>query len=194
MNQEKIRSSEETLTGQIRIESSVLKKAICNDPEALINMFKQFVPEDETMYYYQYLGLKGFLGIGTHSFACLTDRRVADITVAHFGEVTYQDAYLESINSSFIYQPSKLMLYGLAFFIVISALFTFGITLVLTPVVVRWYYSLVKCGVVFAVKEGGIFVYIFASRKYLGRVNALCRNMTVMRENRLKTIKKMHIA
>jgi hypothetical protein len=154
-------------------------------------MFKQFVPEDENIYYIQYLGLQGLWGIGTRSFACLTERRVADITVGRFGEVTYQDGYLEAINSSIVYQPSKLSLYLLIGSSVIFAIPTFGITLLLLPFIVQGYYRLVKCGIVFAVKEG-VPVYMFSNRKYLGRANALCRNLAIARETRIKTIKKMH--
>ncbi|GAB1539876.1 hypothetical protein NUACC21_25440 [Scytonema sp. NUACC21] len=61
-------------------------------------MFKQFIPDDEQVYFARYLGIQGLWGIGTRQFACVTDRRVADITVGRFGEVTYQDGYLVAYN------------------------------------------------------------------------------------------------
>jgi hypothetical protein len=173
------------------IKSSSLKRAIQNDSEALMLMFKQFLPADEVIYYTQYLGTHGLWGTGTHSFGCLTERRVADITVGRFGEVTYQDGYLESINSSVIYQPSKSWLYIWIVILGFTAIMTFGIALLFIYFVAQAYYRLAKCGVVFNVKEG-ISVYIFCDRKHLGRVNALCRNVMLARENRIKVIKKMH--
>jgi len=178
------------IAGEIKIEPSILSRAIENDKEALLMMFRQFIPEDEDIYYVQYLGLQGLWGIGTRSFACLTERRVADITVARFGEVTYQDGYLEAVNSSIVYQPSKLGLYLWIGFSIFLAIFTFGITLLLLPFIVQGYYRLVKCGIVFVIKEG-VPVYMFTNRKYLRRANFLCRSITILRENRINAIKNM---
>jgi len=175
----------------MKIEVSILQRAIQNDSDALNLMFKQFLPEDEIIYYTQYLGTHGIWGTGTHSFGCLTERRVADITVGRFGAVSYQDGYLESINSTVIYQPSKLWLYisiGILAFVVIV---TFGIGFLFIYSVTQAYYRLAKCGIVFNIKEG-IPVYIFCDRKYLGRANALCRHVMLAREKRIKVIKKMH--
>lgn len=87
-------------------------------------MFNQFIPEDEQIQYACYLGIRGIWGIGTRQFACVTNRRVADITVGFLGEVTYQDGFLEHINSGIIYQPSKLWLY-----LMLLGYFLFGISL-----------------------------------------------------------------
>ncbi|MGK7919084.1 MAG: hypothetical protein AB4080_03635 [Trichodesmium sp.] len=193
------------IAGDIKIKPSILSSATRNDQEALLIMFKQFILEDEEVYYVQYLGRQGIWGVGNHSFACLTERRVADITVGRFGEVTYQDGYLESINSSIIYQPSKLPLYYymgiliiLVFFIFVITILTskvlafliLGIGLLLIPFIVQAYYRLVKCGIVFWVKEGSP-IYMFTNRKYLKRANLLCRSLTILRENRIRTIKDM---
>lgn len=178
------------IAGEIKIEPSILSRAIKNDQEALLMMFKQFIPEGEDIYYVQYLGLQGLWGIGTRSFACLTERRVADITVARFGEFTYQDGYLEAVNSSIVYQPSKLSLYFWIGFSILLAIPTFGITLLLLPFIVQGYYRLVKCGIVFVIKEG-VPVYMFTNRKYLRRANFLCRSITILRENRINAIKDM---
>ncbi len=177
--------------GSISIESSLLEQARENDPKSIETMFRQFLPYDEKIHYIQYLGLKGLWGIGTHEFVCLTEKRAADITVSRFGEVTYQDGYLECINSTVIYQPSKLKLYlTVGVYCLYSAPFFF-IPLLFLPFVFQAYYRLVKCGAVLMVKEG-IPIYMFANRKYINRVNALCRQLTTVREDRVKAIKKMH--
>jgi hypothetical protein len=166
----------------IKISSSLLKRASKDDTDAIITMFKQFIPETEEIYFAQYLGLQGIWGVGNREFACLTDRRVADITVGRFGEVTYQDGYLEHINSTFIYQPSKLGLYLTVATIVI---FTLGIGLILLPLIVQGYYRLNKCGIVIAVR-GGLPIYIFTNRGLLTRANQLLRLLTMSRETRIK--------
>ncbi|MCX7592937.1 MAG: hypothetical protein N2235_04075 [Fischerella sp.] len=190
----------------IRIPSSLIQQAMRDDQGAIALMFKQFIPDDETIYFAQYLGLQGLWGIGTREFACLTDRRVADITVGRFGKIDYQDGYLEHINSSFIYQPSKLWLYiitGILFtpsavnLIItllnpdnlISGLITvtiwLGVALIFLPFIVRLYYRFQKCGIVISVR-GGLPVYIFTNRKLLTRANALWRLLTTSREERIK--------
>ena len=55
--------------GSLTIGSSLLDQAKENDSNAIEIMFRQFLPEDEKIYYVQYLGLKGLWGIGTHEFA-----------------------------------------------------------------------------------------------------------------------------
>ncbi|MGD1716566.1 hypothetical protein [Dapis sp. BLCC M172] len=176
--------------GDIKIAPSILSAATKNNQKALLIMFKQFIAEDEEIYYVQYLGRQGIWGVGNHSFACLSECRVADITVGRFGEVTYQDGYLESINSSIIYQPSKLGLYFAIGFSIILAVPTIGISLLFIPFIVQGYYRLVKCGIVLWVKEGAP-IYMFTNHKYLKRSNLLCRSLTILRENRLRAIKDM---
>lgn len=192
--------------GSISIGSSLLEQARENDSKSIETMFRQFLPYDEQIHYVQYLGLKGIWGIGTHEFVCLTEKRVADVTVGRFGEVIYQDGYLECINSTVIYQPSKLGLYlAIASYITIFVFPSLPIIItlplmiipiiiinsLLAPLIFQLYYRFVKCGVVLMVKEG-IPIYMFASRKYISRVNALCRQLTIVREDRIKAIKKMH--
>jgi hypothetical protein len=189
----------------IRIASSIIQQAIQDNPDAIATMFKQFLPENESIQLVQYLGLQGLWGFGTHEFACLTNRRIADITVGRFGKINYQDGYLEHINSSYIFQPSKLKLYitvGLLFSIpllnfitllpslqffgaFIITLILVGLALILLPLVVQWYYRFNKCGIVIAVR-GGIPIYIFTNRRLLTRANTLCRYMTISREERIK--------
>ena len=74
-------------------------------------MFSQFIPAEEKIYRVEYLGVQGLWGIGTHSFACVTERRVSSIRVKLFGAVEYQDASLEYLNSGAIQHPSKVLLY-----------------------------------------------------------------------------------
>jgi hypothetical protein len=177
--------------GSFTIGSSLLEKAKGNDTEAIELMFRQFFPDDEKIHYVQYLGLKGLWGIGTHEFVCLTDRRVADLTLGLSGQVSYQDGYLECINSTLIYQPSKLGLYLIVGVYCLYSLFLLGIPLLFLPFIFQAYYSFVKCGIVLMIKEG-IPIYMFANRKYLSRVNTLCRQLTLIREDRVKFLKKMH--
>jgi hypothetical protein len=189
----------------IKIPSSIIQLAIQDNADAITTMFKQFLPENESIQLVQYLGLQGLWGFGTHEFACLTDRRIADITVGRFGKITYQDGYLEHINSSYIFQPSKLKLYitvGVLFSIplfnfisllpslqfigaFIVTFILFGLALILLPLAVQWYYRFNKCGIVIAVR-GGIPIYIFTNRRLLTRANTLCRYMTISREERIK--------
>lgn len=191
---------------EIRIASSILHRATQDDADAIATMFKQFLADDEQIYLVSYLGLQGLWGFGTREFACLTDRRVADITVGKFGKVSYQDGYLEHINSTFVFKPSKLKLYisvGLLFSVpvltflllllsqtdvilnLIVLVITSGIALFLLPIFVQFYYRFNKCGILIAVR-GGIPIYIFTNRKLLTRANALCRVMTVSQEERIK--------
>jgi hypothetical protein len=192
--------------GSIRIESSVLRMAKQGDVQATALMFKQFVPEDESVYFAEYLGVEGFWGIGTHSFGCLTDRRVASIRVGAFGEVVYQDGYIDYVNSGVVYQPSKLMLYlaiiictlvalgsaagivlgiiqGRAEIIATCVIWFLG-SLIALPVSVKIFYRLKKCGVVFWIREG-ICVYLFTNRGRLVKANRLYRNLTQLREQRI---------
>ena len=200
--------------GEIKIQSSILARAVNNDSEALFIMFEQFIPENEQIHYTQYLGRKGLWFIGMHSFVCLTERRVADLSVSSFGEIIYQDGYLEFLNSGIIYQPSKLGLYLIfgfwlilafiiAFFTYTSftynyffgsemsiffSIIVFFLLMLFTPFIVKAYYGLVKCGIVFSIREG-VPIYIFSNRRYLKRVNLLCRRITSYREKRLKDLR-----
>ncbi|BAZ09205.1 tetratricopeptide TPR_2 [Calothrix sp. NIES-4071] len=216
--------------GEITLGQSILQSAAKNDFGAISVMFKQFVPEDEQIEYACYLGIRGLWGIGTRQFACVTNRRVADITVGLFGEVTYQDGFLEHINSGIIYQPSKLWLYVtlLGYFLfgvsfvspiwtaILSILNFFSLGLVtplilvfniasvalFVPWVIRWYYRIVKSGLVMTVTEGQIYlspmggyafshrlIYFFSNRKLIARASSLYRNFIIQREIRLNAVK-----
>lgn len=91
--------------GELKINPNVFNASVNGNEEAIKTMFQQFISEDENIeeiLYLKYLGLKGLWGIGVHSFICLTNRRIADLTVGRLGQITYQDGYLEGVNSSFI--------------------------------------------------------------------------------------------
>lgn len=193
-----------------RISSSLLKLAKENDTQAITTMFKQFFFEEEEVYFAEYLGVEGLWGFGTHSFACLTNKRIAAIRVGIMGEVIYQDGYLEFLNSGIVYQPSKLLLYLMAGGIAAFALSAVGtaitgavqgdsglsllVALLAVPVIlaiallalligVRLFYRFHKCGLVWVVREG-VSIYVFTNRKLLARANHLYRLCGQFREKR----------
>lgn len=165
----------------IHIAGSILSRAIKNDRDAIETMFRQFLDETEAIEFAEFLGVKGILGIGEKSFSCITPRRVASLQVSSFGELVYQDGFLEDINSNIIYQPSLLPLYIFSFFL---ALFTFGIGLILLPLLVSLYYKIKKCGIVCNVKEG-YSVYFFCDRKRITAACRMLRKITSSRERRI---------
>lgn len=172
-------------TGSIKFEASVLSRAKKNDKEAMALMFQQFVSPDETIKTTEYLGTNGIWGLGTHSFGCLTNRRVAALRVGAFGAVTYQDGYLEYLNSIYVWQPSRFSLYVWTFFLILFAIPTFGLALLLFPVMVSTYYRFHKCGLVFVIRQG-VSVYMFTNRKLLVRANSLYRDTVSLREDRFR--------
>ncbi|MEA5570568.1 FHA domain-containing protein [Calothrix sp. UHCC 0171] len=220
-------------TGEIKLNQSLLQTASQDNFDAISVMFRQFIPEDEKIHFARYLGIQGIWGFGTRQFACVTDRRVADITVGRFGNITYQDGYLEHIHSGVIYQPSKFWIYfligiylivalsyslqfinALLFTIgdfnifillssVISLFFSLGFFFIFLLTIVRWYYRIVKSGLVLTVAEGeplltpmGTYaftqrlLYIFTNRQLLTRANGLYRCFIIQREARLDIVKK----
>lgn len=185
----------------VRAVKSLLNRAKKNDGEAITKMFRQFVMPEEKIFFAEFLGTEGIWGIGTHSFACLTDRRVATLRVGAFGEVIYQDGLLEYINSTVVFQPSKLGLYIMWFlifvgyaYICLSCYLAVGITalafalgfgglfvVLLLIVSARIFYRLRKCGAVWWIREG-VSVYAFSNRKRLVRINALSRKAIHLRD------------
>lgn len=116
----------DSVEGSIKIQQSLLRRAVNNDPEALSLMFHQFIPPDEEIKFVEFLGINGFWGLGQRSFACVTEKRLASLRVGAFKEVIYQDGYLEHTNSGIVYQPSRLKLYV---FLVIAAFISLWLTL-----------------------------------------------------------------
>jgi ABC-type multidrug transport system fused ATPase/permease subunit len=183
-------------------EPSLLTRAKQCDTEAIATMFRQFLPSDEPVLGAQYLGLRGCWGVGSHSLAAVTPRRAASIRIGLFGEVIYQDGMLEHVNSGIVYQPSRLMLYlaSALFFLftlgiarmmllinVTLFLSTLGFGIALLPIVVRLYYGFKKSGLVLWIREG-VDVYSFADRKRLRTANRHFREVSAVREVRLREL------
>ena len=166
------------------IERALLTMAKQDDREAIEKMFRQFLPLGEEIKAAEYLGVFGFWGFGRDSFAVATDRRVAGIQVGGFGEILYQDAPLEYVNSTVLHQPS---LFGLYVRVVIVALFTSGIGLLLAPLIARSYYRRHKSGLVLWVRSG-VSVYIFIDRKRILTANKLYREIASLRDERVRLI------
>jgi hypothetical protein len=116
-------------TAAIRVDRSLLDRARQNDLEAISRMFRQFMSPDEEIYFAEYCGLLGFWIFGTHSFACLSNRRLASLQVGAFGRVLYNDGFLEHHNSGIVAQPSLLKLYVWAFFALLFGVLVLGMAL-----------------------------------------------------------------
>jgi hypothetical protein len=151
--------------------TSLLGRAQQGDTQAIALMFRQFIGPEEEILAVEYLGIQGLWGLGTRSFACVTDRRVAALRVKVFGAVEYQDGMLEQVNSGAIVQPSRL---GLYLFVIGISIVTLGIGLLLLPLTVRAFYRFKKSGLVLSVREG-LSVYLFADRKLLPMANSVYR-------------------
>jgi hypothetical protein len=164
----------------IKIEENILEKAKQNDRPSLEAIFQQFIGVNEKIHFAEYMGQNGIILLVEHNFACITEKRVISLRVGTFGEVFYQDAFLEDLNSSAIYQPSIFGLYVMAILFII---FTYGIGLLFLPLIVKWYYKVNKCGVVFVIKQG-LSVYVFVNRNKLTRANVLWRVCAHARESR----------
>jgi hypothetical protein len=160
------------------------KKSIKGDRDALKLLFSQFIDERETIVDAHYYGINGLWHIGFHSFGCLTDRRICSLKIGWLGHVGYSDAFLEDSNSIRVNQPSLLALYlfGLMFITV-----TFGVGLLVLPLLIKLFYRFNKSGVTIYVRSGGA-VYIFCDRNKIKEVNRLVRALNTQRENRLLAI------
>lgn len=172
-------------SGSITLEKSLLERAKKNEQDAICTMFSQFLCPEEQIHFVCYLGTRGMWGFGKKSFACLTSRRVCSLQVGAFDELVFQDGYLEQSNSGIVYQPDLLSLYGMVIIYSFFALiFTFGLGLLLLPLVVQFYYRYKKCGIVWVIKEG-VSVYIFCNRSRLALANDLYRLVGQVREQRM---------
>lgn len=181
------------------VEPSLLMRAKADDKDALAAMFGQFLPRGEQILDGHYLGVLGFWGIGTHSFAVVTNRRIASLRISFLGGVEYQDGALEYVNSAAVFQPSMAGLYAYAAVIslvatVFGAPFGAGVAIVflllsllLLPLTVRLYYRFSKSGIVLWVREG-LRVYAFIDRKRMRLSNQLYRLTSDVREERLRAV------
>ncbi len=187
----------------------MLSRARKGDTAAAEEIFRHFIPADEEVVWVGYLGRMG-LFFGRNSLACLTNKRIADITLGWFGEIVYQDALLEYVNSTAFLQPSRLLLYlltvffALAPFAVLSvqpevlsflaplplALMLFvglAATLLVLELCIRLFYALSKCGVLIWIKEG-LSIYMFCDRGRTAMVNRLLRCLRQARDERVASI------
>jgi hypothetical protein len=140
---------------------SLIQRARTRDVDAMKTMFRQFIPAGENVSTVEYLGSPGLL-FKSHSFACVTDRRVASLQVRRFGQIIYQDGLLEALNSAVLYQPSRFA----GFFSIMQ------------------HSKGKKVGVVLSISEG-INVHILSHRKQVTRANGVYRAAVGMRERRL---------
>lgn len=171
--------------GKIKFQSSLIRRASFDDKEAITTMFNAFIDKQEQILDVHYFGCYGLVPYKTRSFVCLTDKRIATIQYGPIGQVFYQDAFIEEINSGMVYQPSICYLY------IVSVLLTctlFGIVLI--PTWVRLYYLLNKSGMVWSVREG-FSVYAFANRSRLNVVTTFWRHVANVRNVRIQFLKKM---
>lgn len=202
----------------IRVDRSLLDRAKDNDLDAITTMFRQFMSPDEEVYFAEYCGLLGFWIFGTHSFACLSNRRLASLQVGAFGRVFYNDGFLEHQNSGAIHQPSLLKLYVWAFFAAVLGLLTIGIGLVgavgvfqalsgvlgflAALMVVVLGLGLAMLAVMITVRlyyslnkcglvwwiREGISVYVFTNRGKMNRANHLYRLSCQVRDERMRAV------
>jgi hypothetical protein len=202
----------------ITVERSLLSRAKSNDTRAIATMFQQFLSPDEEISSVEYTGVKGLWGLGTHCFACVSNRRLAALQVGLFGKVTYQDGYLEYTNGGEIHQPSKLGFYvsmvgaavtALSLGVSVFGLGTFvagqvgGILGMLAAVlagvlmflVAALTFVLIGKAYYRFVKSGlvwvireGTSVDVFTNRSKLTRANHLYRVCTQLRDERLRAM------
>ena len=168
---------------KIKLQSSLLKRAINGDKTAVKTMFQNFINENETLMDAQYLGSYGFL-FKTKSFVCMTDKKIAALEYGPFGKIIYTDAFIEEVNSGIIYQPSIFPLYFVGIFLCLTIV---GILLLNSWI--RLYYQLHKSGLVWVVREGAN-VYAFANRSKIDLVNEFWRNASYLRTKRSEYLKQ----
>lgn len=104
-------STSNVAEGRIKIERSLLNRAIQGDEESLSTMFYQFLPSSELIVKVDYYGFFGFWFVGFYSFACLTDKRLSTLRVGPFKKIRYRDAFYENMTSGGVEQPSLFWLY-----------------------------------------------------------------------------------
>jgi hypothetical protein len=205
-------------TAPIRVDRSLLDRAKANDLGAITTMFRQFMSPDEEIYFAEYCGLLGVWIFGTHSFACLSNRRLASLQVGAFGRVYYNDGFLEHQNSGIVAQPSLLKLYLWSFFAGLFGVLVLAMALVTAVGVFQELggalgllagFLTVALGLGLALltvfltirlyyslnKCGlvwwireGLCVYVFTNRGKMNRANHLYRLSCQVRDERLKVV------
>lgn len=170
--------------GKVKFESSVINLAVNGNKEAITTMFQTFIGTEEQILDVRYFGNHGIWLNKTHSFACLTDKRIATIQHGSFNRVYYQDAFIEGVNSGIIYQPS---VWGLYLVSILLACTLIGIILI--PSWIQLYYILNKSGMVWSIREG-FSIYAFANRSKINEVNLFWRHVAEIRTLRVHFLKK----
>jgi hypothetical protein len=155
-------------TGTVELQDT-LTKATSGDREAVAQLFQGFFADDEVNVDCGYFGTLGFIFV-EHSFWCITDTRICTLRIKRGGEMFFQSCLNEHIKSDAFYQPSLLALWLLIIGVAIS---TWGIGLLLTPMLVKAYYKTKKSGLVFWVEDGIPPIYIFADRNNLANAQNL---------------------
>jgi hypothetical protein len=177
-----------------------MARAKADDPRALELLFGQFVPPGEQIVETRYMGVMGLWGFGTHSFAAVTTQRVASLRVGLLGELIYQDGSLEYVNSSAVYQPSRLQMYTPAAILVLLSVIAavtvlpvpLGplavlVALLLVPLIVKAQYRIRKSGLVVWVREG-LMVHVFIDRPRIALANRFYRLACELRDERIREI------
>lgn len=149
---------------------SLLERARQREVDAITTMFRQFIPPEEQVVAVEYLGTLGIL-FRTHSFACVTNRRVASLQVKSLGQITYQDGLIEAINSGVLHQPSRLSSVLLG---PIASLLTLGL-------INRVSGDRKRVGLVMTIGDG-VPVYLLSHRKHVTRANAIYRAVISARD------------
>jgi hypothetical protein len=148
-------------------EVSLVQRARQRDTAAITTMFRQFLPTEERLAVVEYLGSIGLL-FKTHSFACVTDRRVASLLVRRGGNIEYVDGVIDAVNSAQLYQPPRFSLTRL-----LLGYLTLGL---LGP------RGRAGKTVGLALLGDGFKVGIVSHRKLVTRANAIYRSMIEVRE------------
>lgn len=167
---------------KIEVEKSLLKKAKEGDLESLKSIFKAFVGSNQEILYVDSFGKYGVF-FPDYCFACVTDKKICSIRIGYFGEIIYQDAFIEEVNSGIIYQPSVFQLYLVSTILCLSV-----VGILLLNAWVKMYYTFKKSGLVWSVREG-IAVYVFANRAKMASVNNMWRIASNARCERIKCLK-----
>lgn len=152
-------------------QGSLVERARQRDTQAITTMFRQFIPPEEPIVAVEYLGSVGMI-FRTHSFACVTDRRVASLQVKGFGQIIYQDGLIEAIKSGVLYQPSRLA----------STILGPLATILTLGMINRVSGDRKRVGLVMTIADG-VPVYVLSHRKHVTRANAVYRSAIGVRTN-----------
>lgn len=166
----------------LEIPKNIVSQAKTGNHNAIQHMFKPFIGEDETILCEEYLGKYGII-FATHSFVCLTDKKICAISYGPFGKIVYSDAFIEEVNSGIIYQPSVFKLYLIGTILCLTI-----VGILLLNAWVKLYYTFNKSGMVWCVREG-VNIYVFANRSKINLINAIWRRASYIRGKRKSSLR-----